>query len=358
VLIVSVIVAFSLNALNTWYYAQTPGWSDFYSENARKAEFTDFKKFSKRTLRNADLSQTAYSLTDIRLLNHWFLDRRELLAEDKMEGLRQETTPETQASFLSQLALASTRLSAQFTDRQSFYLTGLLFVLLFLFRFSWQNLILLGVTTVTLLTLAMGMLIFLNRLPDRVITPMTATVFFLAILLCGELRVKFKGKAQLVWNSFLGCALVAFASYGLKSHWQINQTKVRWRSDTRSLIAELNPDPNSLYVVWGNGFPYQALWPFEDFRSLFKDFHILQLGSSSLTPYYQEMKTQFGIQDLVEAFIKNDNMYLWATKPDRLQMLNVSAQERFGTALEFEPVFTHAGIVRLYKVVAKSTLPH
>lgn len=68
-------------------------------------------------------------------------------------------------------------------------------------------------------------------------------------------------------------------------------------SRLKSIIAELNPKPTDLYVIWGPFFPFTSIKPFDRINDYIGNTKLVWIGAYARSPLVTARLNQFGISD-------------------------------------------------------------
>lgn len=99
---------------------------------------------------------------------------------------------------------------------------------------------------------------------------------------------------------------------------EVSQNAKNGSQQLKSIVGAINPNPNNLYVVWANSFPYELISPYEK-TDFLKNLQLFSLGSIQRTPIAKQVLAKFSITDLYQALAEKPNVYL-LVRNDYLQM--------------------------------------
>jgi hypothetical protein len=319
-------LAVALSRFNTRYYARSPGWEGFYAYNDVRGEFTDFDRFKYSPVKGYGFHEAGWQEIDYWMIVNWFFADPTRFSMEKLQQIA-AAAPRNQPPAFFATSAAILRNLGYFPD-----LIRIMLVVIcaaFLVGTGWRRLAL----PASLYALAVGLMLVLGvyyKLPHRVAFPL-----FLAALVGGALRPegfdeRIRGGhskdtqsrrapdvARVLGTREALRRVVAMAAGCLVIWclWSQVQTKVgegRLHSEMTSLVEELKPRPDQLFVLWREWFPVEKLvYPLESTRRL-RDFRCLWLSAQLPTPLSDRRLRDFGISNIYLAICERPNVFLVA----------------------------------------------
>jgi hypothetical protein len=160
-----------------------------------------------------------------------------------------------------------------------------------------------------------GILIYVHYLtlmrdpPERVVYPLLLSVACAPLVLMGRESVRLSVVRRLA----LGVAFVAFGWFGsvpaVKGYAAISAEAQQHSQELRTIIADLKPQPQNLYVIWSSGFPLNYVAPFQD-MTVFQGFHAVWLTWCQRMPVLRATLARYGVSNLYDALYQKDNVRL------------------------------------------------
>ncbi len=105
----------------------------------------------------------------------------------------------------------------------------------------------------------------------------------------------------------------------------------------KSTVADLNPQDDQLFVVWGSSFPYIEIGAFDDDEWL-KKFHVVSVDWFQRTPATRAMMDRFGVKDLFKDLVNNPKAFLICT-PGQWYLYQVYMKEKYNEDVKFKFYF-------------------
>jgi len=305
VLILFLLIALSAVVNKKAYQGEE--WKSFNELNPARAAFTDYGA-GKLLKKHPDIMKNhGYSANDIDLIGNWFFVDSNIANPKILNSLLSDLGPlSTQANSLTN---ALSGVQALWHPR--LLISLLTALLLFILMPSWK----------VAASWVLGILaVFLMGLFGR---PGVLHVYvpLVSLLLIAPFLVgKISGWRQYFVSGILFVATIANAAYIFSESRKLN-------FNDRNLLADLTVFPNTPVVVWGDTFPYEAVYPVLGASSAAMSYRHYGFGTSTLAPYtvaYEEQKAGRGFTDI---FTKNGGVPVMA-HPVYLEMLGIYCQER------------------------------
>lgn len=299
-------------------------WKAFNELDPARAPFTDFGAGDHLKQRPDILNRHGFSTNDVDLIRTWFFVDPRIANPDALQAMLAELGP---------LAAQGNAATKGWGGVQALWHPNLLplvviALLLAVLRPSWQ------------LTASWGLCI--------------AAVFFLGVLgRPGVLRVYVPLVSLLVvtpflmgqvsvWRNRLGAGALFVAALFNASHvFSESKTSQITAEQTRKDLARF---PSESIVIWGGGFPYEAVYPVLGASPSAMSFRFFSLGSDTLAPYsisFVEQKVGRGMTNLL---VKETGVPIIANEP-RFGYLEIYCRERLHAQLKELSVQRYGGIV-------------
>ena len=92
----------------------------------------------------------------------------------------------------------------------------------------------------------------------------------------------------------------------------------------------MRPKASELYVIWGSAFPFEAaVLPFAT-SDPFPQFRPLAVGIAAHEPHFLERLKEYQIADIYRALYLDPRVYLMASSPEKIIMLQRYLAEHYG----------------------------
>lgn len=334
-LAIAVLIAVALNFLNNAYYARDPEWKDFYSYNALRAQFTDYRKYQTGAA-GPTFEAVGWQPVDLRMLEEWFFADPARYSLDTLRRIVAEAPRDPPAPFyrvayslvaqcgqndlLLRLALASIAAAALTTGRRWLFLPPVLFGVAFgigvaLSKWYW-------ITPRVAFSLLSGVLAVTGLRPERDISA-TGTI------------------GALVRKAVVGAAAVAAVGLSAWSLIGLARIDTRCRQQNAlkaSLVDRLEPRPDQLFLCWSDRFPFEYLvTPLADLDGL-RDFRCIGLSWLLPTPFTARRMEEFHVRDIYPAIWERPDVFLVASRR-LIEMLGFYAMQHYDVRLKWRVVF-------------------
>jgi hypothetical protein len=343
-LLVAGILVGGLLAYWSWFYAVSPGWSDFERYNRLRSQFTDFCRDNSTPTSEQALAQVGWSRNDLAMIRAFFFADRQVFSADNLRKYLAISRP----LLHFRLPEWKGQLAALWSN---YYLrlplTAIFFTALFIPGRAWLHFGAVGATAGAALWLVAG--VMRHYCPQHFVQALLAFVAGVGVVLSGPVSFGPLRKMGLV----LG--LLAVTYFNGRVCWELHLRSIQSQilaEELKSAIKELNPRPDQLYVVWGGFFPYEYLLPF-DSGSHMRDFKFYGLGCATNTPTEDERLREFGIDDLVTALYTRNDVFVICDGP-LPKMLETYIAEHRGVRVQMNLLYeTYTDLLpqkRLFRV--------
>jgi hypothetical protein len=340
-------VGLALARYNDWYYRQDPGWRDFYTFNALRAQFTDYLRFDYNEHTRPVLDAVGWSKVDLAMLYSWSFADPERFSTDRLRTLLTAAGPD--ARVLKWRAWGNlARGLGEDTALLALLAVGGTFLVLM--GGGWRA----RVPPLLCLLAAAAVAVVLFQyfyLPRHVSFP--AFGAFLAVAAAcseGGLPGRTPRPRALV------CAGAALLACGLLL-WRVGAVLDDARRDLGGhrralrMMADLGPRPDRLFVLWADAFPYEyVVFPLES-TSVPRAFKAVMFGVLTRTPITEGRLQEFRITDLYRALYERADVFL-VNDADGNRLLGAYLAEHYGVRLGGRVAFAHPalGSCRVYSL--------
>lgn len=299
-----------------WFYASSPGWSDFHAYNRLRGQFTDFWRDSAE-VSPAVLEQAGWSRNDYELIRRFYFCDREVYSSEKLRLVVGTRKP---PSF----SLEAVR--AAFLRAQDNPLSRLLALaaLLPYFLLPWRRLpagalVICAAGAAFLAVTGQG-----HYCPPHFVQGMLGFLAVAGLLLCDPTP---NSRFRMGLLAAVGLALLcttAFLWKGLRARSRaMRAASAAWHKELRGM----NPDPAKLYVVWGGCLRIDLLLPFDSLDDL-RPINVFPLSCLTNTPIAEERLREFGASEPIDSLASGDKVQLISDLPSNELLVRRFAERR------------------------------
>ena len=338
-----------LNAYNHAYYERDPEWSKFYSFNALRLKFNDYRWTSYTPDSAPIFNSVGWTANDHEMIAHWFFDDANRFGEQQLRTVldRRDWRAQRQANGYWRSAFRE-----MCRDKVVWYIgLSLPFAALLLRRnFRGQLAVASAAAMVALLLVAIALL--MKPPPARTYVPALAFPLALAMVLPRNERRPAKAERELsisdwfAWGApqpglrfalvaTLLMATAAVGMHGVRLTRKGRKTAAA-REDLARYTQQLGPQDDLLFVTWASSYPFELISPLDNLRS-FEHFHIFSLSWPQTAPWQQELKRRFQVTDILRAFYERSDVRMIATK-DLWPLYAKYVEEHHGRLVQIRPV--------------------
>lgn len=313
---------------NHWAYARERGYVEFLAFNTARANFMDYGRvrFTRDSL--PVFSAEGWSANDFYMLKQWFFLDSDVYSTEKLNAIA--------AKFgISRIDVESRLqdLVRILTDAWLPFVLALAVVAAFWMR---RTMFLVWLTTVVALAFGAGILMWSFHLPPRVYQPLAGFIAA-AALVWGASAPKFATAFKRSSYITVGVLLGVVSGGGAWSRIVNEQAFIGRRAgELRQFLLQLDPQPDELYVVWGEAFPFELIPATSDYGILRK-LNVFWLCASSRTPAADERLAEFGIDDLYRALYERPDVFIFSI-PSQHILFARYVQEHYGPILAVRKV--------------------
>lgn len=340
-LVACLAVGFAAHRYNVWYYERDPGWQEFHRFNALRTEFTDMDHVEYTPETAPVFASVGWLPIDLQMLQNWvFLDRDRYNVEtlqtvlDRLAPFGRKHTKPLNALFsgliedgellglwafgAACLAILASDKSARFVPLACYCVTAVVCILLYRYL----------------------------RLPARVYCPAFAACSIVPIVFSAGPRAS--GRRRLWTESSFGrrAALLlvgAVIVWRGSAMWQSNVDFVSDHRQAATMLKQLSPQANQLFVVWAASFPYEYLALPLDGNSMPRAFKVLGLDAGSQTPPARSRMDEFGVTDMLSIARRGNGTYLICERWPA-NILRVYLNEHYGVKAVFYLAFANPAL--------------
>ncbi len=295
-------------AFSHYWYAKTPGWSDFNRFDHERLDLMDYRIDPYNAATQPYFDQAGWTENDYQMFKDWYFMDKDIYDPDNMRRLAghfprvgaegkpfaYHSLPETLASFWGQ--------------------TFLMYVFAFFLWVPLKPLRLLALQFLWILAL-FAFLVYFWGARDRVTLPLLFMLVNAAIYFSNPALGENPGSGGRFRKLLLKAAAIFLAvlfllGMNLYYYSYLGNRDLRIREKAlETCLAEWKPREDHLYVVWDSSFPYEDLNVFDNFDA-FRKLHIFPLAVYQRSPNAQKMLDRFGIKNLLRDLVDNPNVSL------------------------------------------------
>ncbi len=335
----ALVVAVALHYFNRAYYARDEGWKDIYAYNVARAEFTDYGHYFGSGPAGRILEKLGWYPIDLQMLRAWFYADSERYSLARLQEVIAKVPAEPVPTFDRVAVNVVGQISFDSPPLRRLVIAAVCVAILT--GRGWRRMLLpLALFAVALVT-AVELGIWYYLIPRIAFSLLVGVLIGTAFRPTGPLRQH--GRERLSKLDF-GVRLLAIPGVlfviasAARDTWQSDATRQEKRASAETIIRELNPQPDQLYVVWAEWFPYPFLVrPLVDPESL-RPFRCVAMSWLIPTPFTRQRLAEFHIRDVYRAIWERPDVYLVAG-PALLPQLNEYVQIHYRTKLEFRTVY-------------------
>lgn len=332
----ALMIAFGVNQWNKQVYDRDPDWTNFYTQNALRAQLTDYNALPYASETKVHYDQIGWTESAYKLYKSWFLADTTLFSSHNVQQLLSVPRPHLKKSSISANHLTNTL-------RQNilpFILLLPISLLLFMGKWSADRKRILWL--LSSVSVAIIVYLFLYKwLHPRVLYP---------ILGCLAYGVCF----YWVKNEFLSPTLHRWAKYSLitLSLLYLLAASIRdYRAcqryeQAKSAITHLMRENGhqKLYMIWADSFPYEYLIrPLSENRTLLENIPMAETGLTFFTPFYAQRAAQYGLGDIHHALF--DGGIRLIARPELMEIYTDFRKDYGLPAIPLDTVFVDQQIL-------------
>ncbi len=332
------LLAVALLSYNAWFYAASPGWSEFHSYNWLRAQFTDFGRGNVTD--EPALARAGWSPNDLTMLKAFFFADREVYSAAKFQAFLSADPSQT----VVPPALRARAEVLWSVPTLTLLLGAALFPVLFvrgraLFRYGGVCAAVGGLWLFTVAVVG-------HYAPQHFVMAILSFAAAVGVAVAQPIRPGAFRSAT--W----GAGVVALALLAVRGGGYLRERSALLENHSAALHAQLHdldPRPEQLYVVWGSGFPYEYLSPFDSLDDM-RPMKMYGLGCCTNSPLMDGRLREFDIPALVPALYTRDNVFLICDE-SQFPLLRTFVAEHHGVQIECQPVFSPPGaLFKVYKI--------
>jgi len=171
------------------------------------------------------------------------------------------------------------------------------------------------------------------KIPERVYLP--CLIFLMNLLLFRAIPNNWKdklGKSVGIsdkWRNMVVLTLILVFSYSfVLASKKADRAWREYQGAFQTTIKSFHPEKDKLYVIWEMAFPYNLIWPFDDYE-MFRGWNIVSLTWLQRFPVTQRMLDRFGVKDLFRDMVDNPNILL-ICEISRAELYQTYLYEKYG----------------------------
>lgn len=313
---------------NHWAYTRERGYIEFMAFNKARANFMDFGRVQYTRESLPIFSAEGWSANDFHMLQLWFFLDSDVYSTEKLNAIA--------AKFgIRRLDVGSRQedLVRILTDSWLPFVLGLAVVAAFWMR---RAMFLVWLTTIAALVLGAGILMWSYHLPPWVYQPLAGFVAAAALVWGTSTPMFMTARGR---SGYIAVGILLGVVSGGAAWLRIVGEHAlfdRGAGKLRQFLVQLDPQPDEVYVAWGEAFPFELIPATSDYGFLRK-LNIFWLSASSRTPAAAERLAEFGIDDLYRAIYERPDVFVFSI-PSRHIFYARYVQEHCGSILAVRKV--------------------
>ncbi len=333
-------------------YRQDIGWKKHLENIPSLVSFIDYQVLENVPIqKKVEILATAdWSLNDYYMLMHWFSMNEDLYNKVNFEKiLSQVPKVKTNLPFKRVYEITMSILTNQYSISCIF----LWFFVSLMINLRLSKILQLFVSLILPIIAILYLIFFRKPPPPRVWYIIMIFITWIPLLLLSKknnfrsfLKVKLYKKIILCLFAFL-LLYNCFLSIQINS----NNSKINYESNIwfHNLMDVFNPNPNNLYIVWGEGFPYPLISPFDNLEYL-ENLNTIGVGVPP-TPTTKEVLAKYNIKDVYMAMLEKNNVFLCLHPAHKYkqEMLEKYMLEHYNLSINYNPIF-RSGAFNVYKI--------
>jgi len=141
----------------------------------------------------------------------------------------------------------------------------------------------------------------------------------------------FKWGAGFLTLFFIFSIFILHIDYAENRYWSYQELKLK------AAMAEINPQDDQVFVVWGSSFPYIKIGAFDNDEFL-QRFHVISVDWFQRTPTTSAMMDHFGLKNLFKDIVNNPKAFL-ICEPNQWNLYQVYMKEKFNVDVKLQFYF-------------------
>ncbi|MBT4483320.1 MAG: hypothetical protein HOC71_06550 [Candidatus Latescibacteria bacterium] len=320
-----------LNNFNKAYYENDPDWKDYYRLNSIKSRFIDYPHVTYSNSTRHIFDEVNWSVNDFYMLKTWFYSDESIFSIENLEKVA-SNFPKYNPRLTFNIIVTNLLDIFQKTFIPIFM--GIVFSLCIIK--SRRDYLITIIGTAVFIVFLMSYLLITAKLPERVYFPMISFFVVLSAFL-SERDLNFSTKEVGIRELLFTLAFMSLFFLVYQLLLDSAQNRQESKSIRRSMES-MKSDKNKLFVNWGASFPHTKILPFENLEFL-SDFNVLQLGTSTRSPFNKMRKADFNIKDLYRAMYEKDNIYFIVSNLRYLYYFANHVQEHLNMDVQYTYYF-------------------
>ena len=359
------------HAAHLTYYRQDPAWTEFLAFNPYRVMFNDYflTGYSEET--RSVFDGVHWSENDHAMIRKYFFDDPNVFGRSALQPIV-EGFPWRRSAF------SLRRMTIWWLEilKNPLLLPIWLLIPFLVFqarkpRFLVIHLLILTVSIDLIITGLMQ----LKNPPARVYYPLFAFqgLYMLFLMRCGESTISnqsessnnrshlLAGATSVFLTRWGGWASMAFAVLAVLMEQSLtfreSSIAVAGNHRLHSDRARIDPQPDELFICWGDRFPYESILPLESPES-YRNVHLYCLGWLQQSPINEAVKRRFGIPDLALAMVDHPRVFLLGNSEchrvkldSELEVFQKFAFEHYQMKVNWRDDF-QGDFLRIYKPVS------
>ncbi len=295
----ALMIAFGVNQWNKQVYDRDPDWTNFYTQNALRAQLTDYNALPYAPETKVHYDQIGWTESAYKLYKSWFLADTVLFNSQNVQQLLSAPKPMLKKSSFSLQHLKN-------TFRQNILPLILLLPicwLMFLGKWSIDSKRKLGLSVI--FSIAIVAYLFLYKwLHPRVLYPILGAFGYIVCLYWSKKEFRSPTLHRWAKYSLITLSLLYLLAASIRDYRACQ--RYDW---AKSALTQLVSPTNSqkLYMIWADSFPYEYLIrPLSENRTLLENIPMTETGLTFYTPFYAQRAAQYELGDIHHALEGGD----------------------------------------------------
>ena len=311
------LLATALHSYDVRHYTVSEEWRSFYEGKKAKAQIIDFDNVYWHPETKQYFDEIGWSYNDFLMMRFWFY------ADDEQYSL--EKIRQLSSHFPKHKGQEQDVPIGKILAQVAGSVDGMLALLLALLMFcSWRRLEMISIlgTALLLAGIIVSMSYFMKTPPERVYLPLSAFVVALALVYSDQsLRIgKRAGESAAAetkrWYppvalqvAALGMA-VYFACVVTNANSKSSRFHQKAQASLTGIMEEMDPQPDELFLTWGDSFPYQWVPALVPIREFYGDFKTVGIGVGLRSPISRARLREFGVENVYTDIIDRPDIFL------------------------------------------------
>ena len=351
-LLIALLTCYGALKYEHYVYNQHPGWKSHLEKVPSLVKFIDYRILETTPVeeRVKILSSVDWSVNDYYMLLFWFSMNEELYNKSNFDKILNQAP-----SIKTNVTLEKTyeTLKEIFATQVALNCFLIWLFICITLRLTRNKLLQLLAAFLLPILIILYLVYFRKAPPPRVWYVILAFLAWVPLLLINKkyrpTPSKFKSYKKIGLFVILALTL-CYSANMLYTYRVISNNRIANNLLFKSTIQKFNPSLDNLYVIWGQGFSYELILPFDNLDYI-RNFQTIGVGVPP-TPTTKQVLEKYGVEDVYMDLIEKDNVFLCLhpSHEKRLNMFNTYMIEHYQRPIQFKRVFEF-GIFNVYKIL-------